>query len=147
MLTDSRELADYFEAVCAHTTSYKAVSNWIMGPVKGQLTEKMLRDRQFPVSAERLAALITLIEEGTVSQTAAQQVFTRMVDEPDASPVELARQSGLIQNRNTDALQTLVDEVLASWPDKVAQYRKGKKNLLGSVCGGGNEKIERLCRP
>ncbi|WP_018620268.1 Asp-tRNA(Asn)/Glu-tRNA(Gln) amidotransferase subunit GatB [Spirosoma luteum] len=135
VLTDARELADYFEAVCAHTTKYKAVSNWIMGPVKGQLTEKMLRDRQFPVSAERLATLITLIEEGTVSQTAAQQVFTLMVDQPDASPVELAQQRGLIQNRNTDALQTLVEEVLASWPDKVAQYRKGKKNLFGLFVG------------
>jgi aspartyl-tRNA(Asn)/glutamyl-tRNA(Gln) amidotransferase subunit B len=135
VLTDARELADYFEAVCAHTTSYKAVSNWIMGPVKGQLTEKMLRDRQFPVSAERLATLITLIDEGTVSQTAAQQVFTLMVDQPGASPVELAQRSGLIQNRNTDALQTLVEEVLATWPDKVAQYRKGKKNLFGLFVG------------
>ncbi|WP_020605143.1 Asp-tRNA(Asn)/Glu-tRNA(Gln) amidotransferase subunit GatB [Spirosoma spitsbergense] len=135
VLTDARELADYFEAVCAHTTNYKAVSNWIMGPVKGQLTEKMLRDRQFPVSAERLASLITLIDEGTVSQTAAQQVFTLMVDQPGASPVELAQRSGLIQNRNTDALQTLVEEVLATWPDKVAQYRKGKKNLFGLFVG------------
>ena len=106
-----------------------------MGPVKGQLTEKMLRDRQFPVSAERLATLITLIDEGAVSQTAAQQVFTLMVDQPGAAPVELAQQSGLIQNRNTEALQTLVEEVLATWPDKVAQYRKGKKNLLGLFVG------------
>ena len=135
VLTDARELADYFEAVCAHTTHYKAVSNWIMGPVKGQLTEKMMRDRQFPVSAERLATLITLIDEGAVSQTAAQQVFTLMVDQPDAAPVELAQRAGLIQNRNTDALQTLVEEVLATWPDKVAQYRKGKKNLLGLFVG------------
>ncbi|GAB4049067.1 Asp-tRNA(Asn)/Glu-tRNA(Gln) amidotransferase subunit GatB [Spirosoma litoris] len=135
LLTDAKELAEYYEAVCAHTTNYKAASNWIMGPVKGQLNEKTLRDRQFPVSAERLADLIALIDKGTVSQTAAQQIFTLMAEQPDASPEELAKAHGLIQNRNTDALQTLVEEVLATWPDKVEQYRKGKKNLMGMFVG------------
>ncbi len=85
VLTDAKELADYFEDVCIHTTNYKAASNWIMGPVKGHLNEKSLRDRQFPVSAERLAALITLIDAGKVSQTAAQQVFTLMIEQPEIS--------------------------------------------------------------
>ena len=135
LLTDAKELAEYYESVCLYTTNYKAASNWIMGPVKGQLTEKNLRDRQFPVSAERLAALIVLIDAGTVSQTAAQQVFTLMSEQPGASPADLAQTHGLVQNRNTDTLQTLVEEVLAAWPDKVEQYRKGKKNLLGLFVG------------
>ncbi|GAB2529657.1 Asp-tRNA(Asn)/Glu-tRNA(Gln) amidotransferase subunit GatB [Spirosoma aerophilum] len=135
LLTDAKELAEYYEAVCGQTTNYKAVSNWIMGPVKGQLNEKALRDRQFPVSAERLASLINLIDNGTVSQTAAQQVFSLMIEQPNTSPEDLAKANGLVQNRNTDALQTLVEEVLAAWPDKVEQYRKGKKNLLGLFVG------------
>ncbi|UHG91173.1 Asp-tRNA(Asn)/Glu-tRNA(Gln) amidotransferase subunit GatB [Spirosoma oryzicola] len=135
LLTDSKELAEYYEAICAHTANYKAASNWVMGPVKGQLNEKALRERQFPISAERLASLITLIDNGTISQTAAQQVFTLMVAEPTATAIDLAQTQGLIQNRNTDALQSLVEEVLAAWPDKVAQYRKGKKNLLGMFVG------------
>ncbi|QIP11304.1 Asp-tRNA(Asn)/Glu-tRNA(Gln) amidotransferase subunit GatB [Spirosoma aureum] len=135
LLTDSKELADYYEAVCRHTSNYKAASNWIMGPVKSQLTEKMLRDRQFPISAERLASLIGLVDNGTISQTAAQQVLTLLIAQPDAIAEELAQTHGLIQNRNTDALQSLVEEVLTAWPDKVAQYRKGKKNLLGMFVG------------
>ncbi|QHV98109.1 Asp-tRNA(Asn)/Glu-tRNA(Gln) amidotransferase subunit GatB [Spirosoma endbachense] len=135
LLTDSKELADYYEAVCMYTPNYKAASNWIMGPVKSQLTEKMLRDRQFPISAERLASLIGLVDNGTISQTAAQQVLTLLIAQPDASAEELAKTHGLIQNRNTDALQSLVEEVLTAWPDKVAQYRKGKKNLLGMFVG------------
>jgi aspartyl-tRNA(Asn)/glutamyl-tRNA(Gln) amidotransferase subunit B len=106
-----------------------------MGPVKGQLNEKILRDRQFPVSASQLATLIGLVLNETVSQTAAQQVFTLLLANPDANPAGLAQQHGLIQNRNTDALQTLVESVLAEWPDKVEQYRKGKKNLLGMFVG------------
>lgn len=135
VLTDAKELAEYYEAICAHTRNYKAASNWVMGPVKGHLNEKTLRDRQFPVSAERLAALIDLIDGGTISQTAAQQVFTLMMDQPTVSPADLAQANGLVQNRNTDALQTLVEEVLAAWPDKVDQYRKGKKNLMGLFVG------------
>ncbi len=135
LLTDAKELAEYYEAVCSHTTNYKAASNWIMGPVKGQLNEKNLRDRQFPVSAERLARLIVLIDNGTISQTAAQQVFTLMIEQPATAPADIAKANGLVQNRNTDALQTLVEEVLAAWPDKVEQYRKGKKNLLGLFVG------------
>ncbi|ADB41920.1 Asp-tRNA(Asn)/Glu-tRNA(Gln) amidotransferase subunit GatB [Spirosoma linguale] len=135
LLTDAKELAEYYEAVCATTSNYKAVSNWIMGPVKGQLNEKTLRERQFPVSAERLAALINMVDGGVVSQTAAQQVFALMIDQPDATPEAIAKANGLVQNRNTDALQTLVEEVLAAWPDKVEQYRKGKKNLLGLFVG------------
>jgi aspartyl-tRNA(Asn)/glutamyl-tRNA(Gln) amidotransferase subunit B len=106
-----------------------------MGPVKGQLNEKTLRDRQFPVTPKQLADLIALIDGNVISQTAAQQVFSLLIDQPDASPAELANTHGLVQNRNTDALQTLVEEVLAAWPDKVEQYRKGKKNLLGMFVG------------
>ena len=135
LLTDASELADYYEAVCARITNFKAASNWIMGPVKGHLNEKTLQERQFPVSAEQLAALITLIDEGTISQTAAQQVFPLLIGQPEASPKELATAHGLLQNRNTDALQTLVEDVLATWPDKVEQYRKGRKNLLGMFVG------------
>jgi aspartyl-tRNA(Asn)/glutamyl-tRNA(Gln) amidotransferase subunit B len=135
LLTDAKELAEYYESVCTQTTNYKAASNWIMGPVKGHLNEKTLRERQFPVSARQLADLIGLVDNETVSQTAAQQVFTLLTNQPDASPADLAQANGLIQNRNTDALQTLVEEVLTAWPDKVEQYRKGKKNLLGMFVG------------
>ena len=135
LLTDANELADYYETVCTQTTNYKAASNWIMGAVKGQLNERMIQERQFPVLAGQLASLITLIDEGTISQTAAQQVFSLLVGQPGASPAELATANGLIQNRNTDVLQTLVEDVLTAWPDKVEQYRKGKKNLLGMFVG------------
>lgn len=135
LLTDAKELAEYYEAVCTFTANYKAASNWVMGPVKGHLNEKTLRDRQFPVSAERLASLIALIDSGIVSQTAAQQVFVLMADQPNVSPADLAQAHGLVQNRNTDDLQALVEQVLAAWPDKVEQYRKGKKNLLGLFVG------------
>lgn len=134
-LGDARELVAYFEAVCGFTQNHKAASNWIMGPVRAQLNEKTLREGRFPVSAERLGGLIALIDSGTVSQTAGQTIFGLMLDAPTKTPAELASAHGLEQNRNTDALQALVSEVLTAWPDKVEQYRKGKKNLLGLFVG------------
>lgn len=135
LLTDTRELADFYEAVCTETPNFKGASNWVMGPLKAQLTERMAREGQFPVSAQALASLIRLIDEGTVSQTAAQTIFGLMIAQPEASPAELATATGLLQNRNTDALQSLIDQTLVAWPDKVEQYRKGKKNLLGLFIG------------
>ncbi len=135
ILTDSRELADFYEAVCVYTSNYKAASNWIMGPVKANLTEKSQLAGQFPVSATQLGALIRLIDDGTVSQTAAQTLFSLFMAAPESGPKELAEANGLIQNRNTDTLRALIEGVLAQWPDKVAQYNKGKKNLLGLFVG------------
>ena len=135
ILTDTRELADFYEAVCTKTPNFKAASNWIMGPVKAQLTERTTREGQFPVSATALAALIALIDAGTVSQTAAQTIFGLMVADPDAQPFELATAHGLLQNRNTNDLQTLIDQTIAAFPDKAEQYRRGKKNLLGLFVG------------
>ncbi len=135
LLTDSRELADFYEAVCQHTPNHKAASNWIMGLVKANLTEKNQVAGLFPVSALQLGALIGLIDDGTVSQTAAQTLFGLLMTAPEAMPEELAHANGLIQNRNTDTLRALIESVLAQWPDKVAQYRKGKKNLLGLFVG------------
>lgn len=135
LLTDAREMAEFYESVCRYTTNYKAISNWLMGPVRSLLNEKTLRERQFPVDAERIGAMINLIDNGTISQTAAQKVFSLMAEGATEMPDQLAGQHNLIQNRNTDALGTLVEEVLAAWPDKVAQYKKGKKNLLGMFMG------------
>ncbi|MFC5412261.1 Asp-tRNA(Asn)/Glu-tRNA(Gln) amidotransferase subunit GatB [Larkinella bovis] len=136
LLADVKELADYFEAVGQKTTNYKAVSNWIMGPIKAQLTEKALRDGQFPVSAEKLADLILLVDSGKVSfSTASQRIFPVLIEQPEKSPEQVAQEQNLLQNSNTDALQTLVDEVLAAWPDKVKEYRKGKKGLMGLFVG------------
>ncbi|GAB3933363.1 Asp-tRNA(Asn)/Glu-tRNA(Gln) amidotransferase subunit GatB [Larkinella terrae] len=136
LIADVKELADYFEAVCQQTTNYKAVSNWIMGPVKAHLTEKSLRDGQFSLSAGRLSELINLVDSGKVSfSTASQRIFPVLIEQPEKSPEQVAQEQNLLQNSNTDTLQTLVDEVLAAWPDKVKEYKKGKKGLLGLFVG------------
>ena len=107
-----------------------------MGPVKSYLNERDGDISLFPVKPADLAALIELSESGVVSNSvAAQKIFPVMVIEPDRSPNEIAVSNNWLQNSNTNELETLVDEVIASMPDKVLAYQKGKKGLLGLFVG------------
>ena len=136
VLTDVRELSEYFEATCQFTKNYKAVSNWLMGAVKSYLNDNNLEISAFALSPERLAQLIQLIDEGKVStSTAAQQIFPVLVEDATKTPLQVAEAKNLIQQSNTDTLQTLIDEVLAASPAKVKEYNNGKKGLLGMFMG------------
>lgn len=136
VLTDTRELAEYFEAVCAKTSHYKSASNWLMGPVKSYLNDHHGDIAHFPISARHLADLIELNESGAVSHSvAAQKIFPVMLAEPDRQPSDIASANNWLQNSNTNELEALVDEVIAAMPDKVAAFRKGKKGLMGLFVG------------
>lgn len=136
VLTDSREVAEYFDATCQFTKNYKAASNWIMGTVKSYLNDNHLEIEQLTVTPEKLAQLINLVDEGKVStSTASQQIFPVMVTDTSASPLQIAEAKNLIQQSNTDTLQSLIDEVLAANPAKVKEYKNGKKGLLGMFMG------------
>lgn len=136
VLTDTREIAEYFEAVCAETAAFKAASNWLMGPVKSYLNDHGGNIEAFPVKPGILAALIELSESGTVSNSVAvQKIFPVLLEEPDRLPSEIASSNNWLQNSNTNELETLINEVINAMPDKVAAYRKGKKGLLGLFVG------------
>ncbi len=135
-LSESKELAAYFEATCLHCKNYKSVSNWMMGPIKSTLNEKGWKIEDFNMSPSTLSALIALVEKATISHTAAaQKVFPMLVAQPDTSPLEIAKRLNLLQQSNEDAIQPIIDEVIAQFPDKVKAYRHGKKGLIGMFMG------------
>jgi aspartyl-tRNA(Asn)/glutamyl-tRNA(Gln) amidotransferase subunit B len=136
VLTDTREIAEYFKAVCANTLAYKAASNWLMGPVKSYLNDHEGNIERFPISAKALADLIELNESGVVSHSvASQKIFPVLLSEPERPPFEIAASNNWLQNSNTNELESLVDEVISSMPDKVTAYKKGKKGLIGLFVG------------
>ncbi|CAG5074285.1 Aspartyl/glutamyl-tRNA(Asn/Gln) amidotransferase subunit B [Dyadobacter sp. CECT 9623] len=148
VLTDTKEIADYFEAVCNKTPAYKTVSNWLMGPVKSFLNENGGDIALFPVSPQSLADLIDLAESGTVSNSVAtQKIFPVLLAEPQREPKEIAATNNWLQNSNTNELESLVDEVINSMPDKVAAYRKGKKGLIGLFVGEVMKKSNNTADP
>lgn len=135
-LSESKEMASWFDELCQKTTNYKAASNWMMGPVKSYLNEQNLSMVNFPVSAEVLAQLIELIDEGKVSFSAASQsIFPVLLSSPQASPVEIAQELNLIQDSDEASLRPVVERVLEENKAKVIEYRSGKKGLMGMFMG------------
>jgi aspartyl-tRNA(Asn)/glutamyl-tRNA(Gln) amidotransferase subunit B len=133
-LTQSRETADYFERAVAQGVTPKLVSNWVMGDLARALKESGRTIADSPVSADRLAGLVALIERGTISGAIAKGVFERMLTSTDAAETIVARE-GLTQIDDDGAIGEIVAEVVAAHADAVAQYRAGKASALGFLVG------------
>ncbi len=136
VLTDSKEMALYFEEVCCHTTNFKAVSNWIMGPIKSYLNETNLPANQIPISPNVLAQVIALIEAGKLNfAVASQKLFPELIKSPEQTPLQLAQQLNLIQDSNEASILPVVEQVINDFPQKVAEYKKGKTAILTMFMG------------
>ena len=138
LLVPHHDMADYFEAVVSACDAAKPAANWILGDLSGALNRNEISISESPITAERLAGLITRIEDGTLSSKLAKQVFDAMWDgEGDADDIIAAR--GLKQVSDSGALEAMVDEVIANNPDQVAQYRAAdeakRKKLSGFFVG------------
>ncbi|SMD44575.1 aspartyl/glutamyl-tRNA(Asn/Gln) amidotransferase subunit B [Aquiflexum balticum DSM 16537] len=136
VLTDSKEIALYFEELCSHVKNFKAASNWMMGPVKSYLNELTLHIEDFPVSAISLAELIAIIDEGKVSFTvASQKIYPEMLKDNSKTPLQIAQELNLIQQSDEGSLKPIVESVLSENKAKVEEYRSGKKGLMGMFMG------------
>jgi aspartyl-tRNA(Asn)/glutamyl-tRNA(Gln) amidotransferase subunit B len=135
-LTDLKGLALYFNELTTHTKNYKAAANWMMGSIKSYLNEHALTIEQFKVIPKTIAELIALIDDGKVSNAAAtQKLFPELMLHPEDSPLSIAERLDILQSNDTGALQELVNQALAKYPEKVTEYKSGKTNLLGLFVG------------
>jgi aspartyl-tRNA(Asn)/glutamyl-tRNA(Gln) amidotransferase subunit B len=136
LLCEDRDSAGYFERLIAHTANYKAAANWLLGPVRSALNEKGLDWKDLPIAPETLSRLIGLVEEGQLSfSIAAERIFPVLMDDPRRDPQEIATTLNLIQSSDTSEITAWIDQALARMPDKVTEYRKGKKGLIGLFVG------------
>ena len=136
VLSESREMAEYTEELLLCVSNRKAAANWIIGPVKGWLNESQMDIAAFPLDSGRLAGLIELVESGRVSYTAAaQKIFPVLLEKSESNPLEMATELNLLQRDDAGFLDKAVEEVVARFPDKVMEYRKGKKGLVGFFMG------------
>lgn len=136
VLTDSRDIAEYFEQVCEHAKNFKAVSNWVMGPIKSHLNESGLSAVDFPMPPVKLAELIALVEGGKVSYTmASQKLFTELLKNPEMSALEVAQRLNLIQESDHTSLLPIIEQVIKEFPLKVEEYKSGKKGIVAMFMG------------
>jgi aspartyl-tRNA(Asn)/glutamyl-tRNA(Gln) amidotransferase subunit B len=136
ILTDSKAIALFFEDVIKTTTNYKSAANWVMGDVKSYLNQNGLEMEQFPLSAIQISALITLIDSGKVSHSAAsQKLFPALIEQPEADVAQLAESLNLIQESDTDSLKQLILTVFEQHPDEFARFKGGENQLTGFFMG------------
>ncbi len=135
-LTDLKGLALYFNELVEHTKNYKAAANWMMGSIKSYLNENAIAIEKFKVIPKTISDLIALIDEGKISNAAAtQKLFPELMLNPNESPLSIAQRLDILQSNDTGALQELVNQALAKYPEKITEYKSGKVNLLGLFVG------------
>jgi aspartyl-tRNA(Asn)/glutamyl-tRNA(Gln) amidotransferase subunit B len=136
MIADEKNTADYFEELILLTPSYKAAANWLLGPVKSHLNEHNSSICDFPVKPKLMASLIALVEDGKVHfSTASSKIFPELVAGKSTNPLQLATSLNLIQTGDEALVMKWVQQALDKMPDKVIEYKKGKKGLLGLFVG------------
>ncbi len=127
--------AKLFESmIAAAKIKAKDAANWILGDVTKYCNDHQISADEFPITAKRLSDLILLIENGTISGSAAKKVFAKMLTE-DGEPLTFVKEMGLEQISDNSALEALVADVLAKNPGTVADYKNGKTNVLGFLVG------------
>jgi len=136
ILTEDKNLANYFQSVCSYTKNYKSTSNWIMGPVKSYLNENNKKISEFPVTPETLGKMIQYIDKKVISHdSAAKQIYPVLLTKPEMDLDTYIQDRGLDKVVDTFHIEQLIEEVLAEYPEKVEAYKKGKKGLIGLFVG------------
>lgn len=131
-----KETADFFEKVIPFSTHYKAVANWINGPLRQYCNEHKIHFDSLELQPGQLAEMIALIDEGKINfSVATSKILHELVGHPEATARAIAEKNNLIQTSNTGELEQWVEEVIAKMPDKVKEYKNGKKGLIGLFIG------------
>jgi aspartyl-tRNA(Asn)/glutamyl-tRNA(Gln) amidotransferase subunit B len=134
VLTDSREVADYFEAAVQQHDAPKSMANWIMNTVLAAINERGIGIDEFEVGPEDLAGLVKLQDAGTINAQAARDVLAKMV-ETGKSAGDLVKELGLEQISDSGELGPVIEQVIEENPQPVQDYLGGKKAAVGALVG------------
>jgi aspartyl-tRNA(Asn)/glutamyl-tRNA(Gln) amidotransferase subunit B len=135
ILVDEKGIALYYNELCNFTKNYKSAANFVNGSIKSYLNENALDISDFSISPTRMASLITIVDDGKVSNTVAtSKVFFEMLKTDDDAE-KIAIDNNWIQESNSDALGEYIAQAIDKYPEKVTEYKSGKKGLIGLFMG------------
>jgi aspartyl-tRNA(Asn)/glutamyl-tRNA(Gln) amidotransferase subunit B len=136
VITADKEFAMYFRELITHTDNYKAAVNWLMGPVKSHLNETGESFGDFPLKPEALAGLIRLVDSGKINNSSAShKLFPALLKNSSKNAEELAIELNLLISEDKNDVSEFIQAAIAKFPDKVIEYKKGKKGVLGLFMG------------
>jgi len=135
-LADEKEISHFFGEVISQSKNYKAAANWILGPIRSILNERNMSIAQLGLRPQALARVIEMVDEGLINfSIGSSKLLPALIEQPNKSPDELLSSLNLSQVGDTGVVEEWVDAALSKMPDKVAEYKKGKKGLLGLFVG------------
>jgi aspartyl-tRNA(Asn)/glutamyl-tRNA(Gln) amidotransferase subunit B len=134
IITESKKMADIFEATTAICGKPKKVSNWLMGETLRLMKEKSVEADEISFSPENLAKLIDLADAGTINNNVAKEVF-EIIFEKDIDPDQYVEEKGLKTVNDEGALRETIEKIVAENPQSVADYHAGKKKAMGFLVG------------
>lgn len=135
ILTEEKETAQYFDALCAQVKDAKSAANWLNGPIRAIANEKGVVLPETGISLNQLAELINLVDQGkVVYKTAVQQLLPELLNSQEAA-LNLAKAKNLLVVEDKSELESIIQQVLVSLPNEVEAYKKGKRKLIGLFMG------------
>jgi aspartyl-tRNA(Asn)/glutamyl-tRNA(Gln) amidotransferase subunit B len=134
ILTDDRQVGEYLEATIAAKANPKQAANWVMGDITGYIRNEKLTISEIALKPANLAELIELIDKGTISGKIAKEILPELLTK-GGSVQDLVESKGLVQISDTSEIEKIIDEIIASSPKELEQYRSGKTKLLGFFVG------------
>jgi aspartyl-tRNA(Asn)/glutamyl-tRNA(Gln) amidotransferase subunit B len=135
-LTENKGIALYYEELIALTSNYKSAANWLMGSIKSYLNQNALEIEQFPIAPSQIVELIKIIDEGVIiNSVASQKVFPKMIENPTASPLQIAKDNGWITQNDSNELESIIKKIFADNPNETERFKNGEQKLTGFFMG------------
>lgn len=135
-LSDEKSTSDYFEKVTEFSKHYKAIVNWMLGPLRQLVNENNHSFNEIGLTPKALAGLITIVEEGKVNfSVASLKILPVLLKNPEKDALQAATELNVVQVHGSADIEAWVNEVLNKMPEKVTEYKKGKKGLIGLFIG------------
>lgn len=134
VISSEQQTAFFYTQVASICTDYKAISNWVMGPVRNHFNQHP--ESEISISPGQLAKLIALVGEGKVSYTlAVQKIFPKLTENPDFEPLKVAEDNGWILMNDDGELLAVIRDIIRIYPLKVEEFKNGKKGILAMFMG------------
>ena len=135
-ICNDKEDTLFFETLITYTSHYKAAANWLLGPLKFYCNENNISIAAFPLQHSAIAALIALTESGQVNfNNASTKILHTWISAPGKTALQVAQELNLLQESDTNAVEDWVNQVISSMPEKIKEYKSGKKGLMGLFAG------------
>ena len=145
-LTSSKALSDIFEKAGEICKNYKGVCNWLNSDISRILNEKEMEPEDIPFTAEELAEMVTIIDNGEISTKIGKQVLEELFENPK-SPKKIVEEKGWIQISDEGAIKQVVLKVLEANPQSIIDYKAGKDRALGYLVGQAMKETKGKANP